>query len=57
MVYTADLFDRFASAGYSTAVIGKNHSRLAPDDADRWFELSHWGANGPCAREDASKDH
>ena len=50
VVHAGDLFGTFSEAGYTTALVGKNHSHLAPEDADHWFEVSHWGANGPAAR-------
>ena len=40
-VYGADLMDVARSLGYSTAMIGKNHSHLRPERVDHWFELGH----------------
>ena len=39
--YTADLFDVLHGAGYTTALIGKNHSHLAPDRVDHAIEMGH----------------
>ncbi|MFD1511911.1 sulfatase [Halomarina rubra] len=55
-VFTDDLFDVFRSAGYATAMVGKNHSHLTPDAVDHWFELSHWGAKGPEAHATRSEE-
>lgn len=41
--YEADLVDVMSAAGYSTALIGKNHSHLTPDRVDRWVEYGHFG--------------
>ena len=44
--FTEDLFDVFRKAGYSTALVGKNHSHLTPDKAGFWFECGHLGIDG-----------
>lgn len=44
--YTEDLFDVFRRHGYSTALIGKNHSHLSPEKCDFWFECGHLGIHG-----------
>lgn len=42
--YEADLFDVLESAGYATALLGKNHSHLDPARPDHAVEMSHWDA-------------
>ena len=44
--FTEDLFDVFRRAGYSTALVGKNHSHLTPEKADFWYECGHLGIDG-----------
>lgn len=39
--YKADLVDVVKSRGYTTALIGKNHSYLSKDHFDHWIEYSH----------------
>lgn len=34
--YEQDAFDVFGSAGFKTAMVGKNHSHLTSDKADYW---------------------
>ena len=41
-VFTKDLFGVFREHGYTTAMIGKNHSHLQPESADYWLEAGHW---------------
>ncbi|HET6452919.1 MAG TPA: sulfatase-like hydrolase/transferase [Armatimonadota bacterium] len=41
--FTDDLFDVFHKAGYSTALIGKNHSHLTSAKTDFWYECGHLG--------------
>ncbi len=44
--YEADLIDVLHEQGYVTALSGKNHSYLKPEQMDFWFELSHGGGWG-----------
>ena len=39
--FKQDLYQVLKSAGYSTALIGKNHTYLQPDMMDYWKEYSH----------------
>ncbi|OAQ40859.1 hypothetical protein A5893_05230 [Pedobacter psychrophilus] len=39
--FKTDLYEVMKSAGYSTALIGKNHSYLQPSKMDYWKEYSH----------------
>lgn len=41
--YQKDMPAVFREEGYATALIGKNHSHLAPDDFDYWSSYGHWG--------------
>lgn len=41
--YTKDLFDIAKEKGYSTAMIGKNHSHLTPERVDYWSPYNHGG--------------
>jgi arylsulfatase A-like enzyme len=45
-VYTEDLFDVLKGAGYTTAMVGKNHSHLTPKRVDYSFGLGHNGGAG-----------
>lgn len=45
--YTDDLFDVFRHRGYRTALCGKNHSHLKPQQTDLWFECGHLGIHEP----------
>ena len=42
-VFGKDLFDVARDAGYATALVGKNHSHLTPEDVDYWDPYSHTG--------------
>ncbi len=42
-VFTKDLFGVFREHGYTTALVGKNHSNMSPASADYWLDASHWG--------------
>ncbi|WP_168123842.1 sulfatase-like hydrolase/transferase [Paenibacillus sp. HB172176] len=47
-VYEKDLFDVAKEQGYATALIGKNHSYLRPEQkTDFCLEQGHWGGFGP----------
>jgi len=47
-VFGDDLFGTARSLGYATALVGKNHSWMGPDDADAFIEFSHGGQiSGP----------
>ncbi|WP_186445593.1 sulfatase family protein [Paenibacillus cremeus] len=52
--YTQDLFGIMKEQGYSTGLIGKNHSYLKPDDesVDYYYPMEHYGAAGPLRNED-----
>ncbi|MEO5998897.1 MAG: sulfatase-like hydrolase/transferase [Chitinophagaceae bacterium] len=45
--YKTDLIDVVKSKGYSTALIGKNHSYLKPANFDYWKGYFHLGADIP----------
>ncbi|ANY09548.1 sulfatase-like hydrolase/transferase [Pseudonocardia sp. HH130630-07] len=51
----ADLFGEARAAGYTTAMVGKNHTWLGPADTDHWAEYTHdgqaTGEPGPAERE------
>ncbi|MDD9955283.1 MAG: sulfatase-like hydrolase/transferase [Anaerolineaceae bacterium] len=42
-----DLYQLLREAGYRTALCGKNHSHVGPDDMDHYFPLGHHGGFGP----------
>jgi arylsulfatase A-like enzyme len=44
--YSADLIDVLREQGYATAMVGKNHSHLAPERVDHWFHMGHSGGRG-----------
>lgn len=44
--YDTDLIDVLHEQGYTTALCGKNHSYLTPENMDYWYELSHNGGFG-----------
>jgi arylsulfatase A-like enzyme len=44
--YDSDLIDVLKAQGYVTALCGKNHSHLAPERMDYWFEVGHTGGFG-----------
>ena len=46
LLYTTDMMELFKSQGYKTALCGKNHSYLKPDDFDHYFHTSHSGGAG-----------
>ncbi|MGD8240248.1 MAG: sulfatase-like hydrolase/transferase [Armatimonadota bacterium] len=46
-LYSRDLIDVVSGLGYRTAMVGKNHSHLAPDRMDFWFPMGHGGGSGP----------
>ncbi len=41
---SSDLAETMRSAGYETALFGKNHSHMTPDALDVWHEYSHTSA-------------
>lgn len=45
--FTADLVDVVKSKGYTTALIGKNHSYLKPPQFDYWKGYFHLGVDEP----------
>ncbi len=42
-IFTTDLFGVFRDHGYTTALVGKNHSHMQPTSADHWQDAGHWG--------------
>ncbi|MBT3274747.1 MAG: sulfatase-like hydrolase/transferase, partial [Spirochaetales bacterium] len=44
--YSKDLIDVMGDAGYTTAMIGKNHSHLSVKRVDHWFALGHAAGYG-----------
>lgn len=50
--YKTDLVDVVKSRGYTTALIGKNHSYLKPADFDYWDGYFHLGIDKPKNAED-----
>ena len=46
-VYACDLFDLMRSEGYATALVGKNHSHLRPDQLDYAARYMHNGGLEP----------
>ena len=42
-----DLYQIMRAQGYRTALCGKNHSHVGPDDMDHYFPLGHHGGFGP----------
>jgi len=42
-VYSQDIFQVMRERGYATALCGKNHSHLQPEDVDHWFSHQHLG--------------
>ena len=44
-LFAQDLVGILKERGYTTALCGKNHSYLAPDRVDHWFELDHTGGS------------
>lgn len=51
-VFKTDLIDVVRSKGYSTALIGKNHSYLKPQQFDYWNGFFHLGSDKPPTPED-----
>jgi arylsulfatase A-like enzyme len=51
--YSQDLFEVMKDQGYSTGLIGKNHSYLTPDSpsVDHYLPLEHYGDEGPFRNE------
>lgn len=43
--YTQDLFDVAKEQGYTTSLVGKNHSHLSPERIDFWCPYNHGGQN------------
>lgn len=46
LLYTRDMIETLRELGYKTALCGKNHSYLRPDDFDYCFQTSHGGGTG-----------
>jgi arylsulfatase A-like enzyme len=42
-VYSKDIFQVMRERGYATAMCGKNHSHLRPEDVDHWLSGGHLG--------------
>lgn len=55
-VFTEDLTDVLHNEGYITALCGKNHSHLGPEDFDVWEETSHLGNETMHDQSDEEKD-
>jgi arylsulfatase A-like enzyme len=45
-VFERDLVGVLQEAGYATALVGKNHSHLQPEDMDYWVQFGHGGQAG-----------
>ena len=45
--YGTDMLQVLREAGYTTALIGKNHAYLKPRDMDYWSAYGHWGKARP----------
>lgn len=43
MYYEKDMIAVLKEKGYKTALVGKNHSYLRPQDLDYWSGFFHWG--------------
>ncbi|MDR1200145.1 MAG: sulfatase-like hydrolase/transferase [Tannerellaceae bacterium] len=50
--YEKDLLDILKRNDYKTAMVGKNHAYLEPDDMNFWSEYGHWGKNKPVTEGD-----
>lgn len=48
-VYGEDLFDVARKSGYTSVLIGKNHSHVARKDADWWIPYGHLGQDCPAS--------
>lgn len=46
VVCNDDMFSFARRSGYRTALIGKNHAHLKPQDADYWRPYNHFGQQG-----------
>ncbi|MFE6970955.1 sulfatase-like hydrolase/transferase [Isoptericola sp. NPDC057653] len=46
-VFTTDLFGVAKEAGYATALVGKNHTYLQPEDVDHFVDFMHDGRMEP----------
>ena len=44
--FDTDLLQVLKAEGYATALCGKNHSHLGPEDFDCWLHLGHGGGEG-----------
>ncbi|MBF0245220.1 MAG: sulfatase-like hydrolase/transferase [Planctomycetes bacterium] len=51
---TDNLPELLQRGGYATALVGKNHSHLSPNNFDHYFELTHGG--GAVHRHDAERE-
>ncbi len=45
--YRSDLIGVLKDLGYATALVGKNHSYLKPQELDFWSAYGHWGKVKP----------
>lgn len=45
--YQTDLIQVLRERGYKTALVGKNHAYLKPQDMDFWSAYGHWGKVRP----------
>lgn len=47
VTFQTDLIQVLREKGYKTALIGKNHTYLKPQDLDFWSAYGHWGKSVP----------
>lgn len=55
--YTADLLDILTQAGYTTALIGKNHTHRSPQDFDYCQPNGHLGSEGDHPLSASEQEH
>ncbi|MCM1176526.1 MAG: sulfatase-like hydrolase/transferase [Bacteroides sp.] len=48
-VYSEDLFDVARKCGYTSVLVGKNHSHVKKTDVDWWIPYSHLGQDCPAS--------
>ncbi len=46
-VFSDDLFGTASKAGYTTVLVGKNHSHMTKESADYWIPFNHLGEDIP----------
>lgn len=52
-VYSTDLFTYAKENGYTTAMVGKNHTYMTKESADYWSGFNHLGQESPAGRKSA----